>query len=77
MFCTKDLVALHLYHEDLRLNIVLVVTITILALSNIILLFVPVLVLYNGPDKLGQVFGENLHCPDKEIEISCSTNQIE
>ena len=41
------------------------------------LLFVPVLVLYNGPDELGPVFGENLHCPDREIDIGCPTNQIE
>ena len=51
-----DLVVLHLYREDLKLIVVLLVTITTLALSNIILLF--------APDKLGQVFGENLHCPD-------------
>ena len=55
-FCTMDLVVLHLYREDLKLIVVLLVTITTLALSNIILLF--------APDKLGQVFGENLHCPD-------------
>ena len=36
-----DLVVLHLYHEDLTLIIVLVVTVTTLALSNIILLLAP------------------------------------